>query len=554
MSFFKVDDNPNTIAERTTYTYPDITVRTQDIFEHTNNDKENSIKNKLPPIEGRLMSLKDRFYKVVYRNREPNFVYNGIAPSSYIANNIYLYGLLHNNISGVTSGDKKKVVAATTDDTTNVDGGAVVKNTNVVGEIVIEHTNANKQSQKIYTCFLVKERDESDKLMDNSIDKLIQKVSGQGMDPEVSIKLNNAIPSQTNCIHYEDDGNHIFVFTSPIIVNQDAARFFEEKLSLDTKLFKVHPPYSYEIINLKPSVESFSLHEGFIEGNEDEIFIDCQPTDGGDYAENILSNEIGKDYTTTESRIDTLKMVFHFSLFIIIYLVSIVVAPTFANYIYTNYADFKAALIWLLFAPFITGVLLVSTGFGSVDNMGEAGLGFIIATVLFGYNTWGSTPPADTPKGKKPIDYVIFIPWHLFWVIATLIIHFVWFTGDKLWVRWFIPFVYLVITLLFMFVKPGALENIANGLNWIKSKLRSKSSVGVDDSGDGSGDGSVDLSIDLNEEPELLPRIRVPQRKSQRKPSAGGSNNPPLQPSLDLLNSQRNVKPGRVRNMPGLGN
>jgi len=391
MSFFNIHDNPNTIAERTTYTYPDVTIKTQDIFEHTNNDKANSIKNKLPPIEGSLMPQKDTFYKISYRNREPNFVYNGIAPSSYIANNMYLYGLLHSNISGLTSGDKKKVITSTAEDATNVESGTVIKNTNIVGEIVIEHTNANKQSQKIYTCFLVKERDESDKLMDNSIDKLIQKVSGQGMEPEISIELNNAIPSQTKCIHYEDSGNHIFVFTSPIIVNNDAAKFFEEKLSLNTKLFKVHPPYSYEIINLKPSAESFSLYEGFIEGNEDEIYIDCQPTDDIEKTEKILSLELGDDYINTETRIDTLKMVIHFGLFIIVYMVSILWTPKFASYIDTQFTTYNnySVLFFFVSGIIVTGSILTINGAitPALSTMAPIGIGLIIGAAIVVVNT-----------------------------------------------------------------------------------------------------------------------------------------------------------------------
>ncbi len=267
MSFFELDNNQNTISEKIKYIYSGTSVNTRDITQHSNDEKFNSIKKAdLPETEGKRIPVKNTFYKINFANREPNFIYAGMNPSSYVANTVYLYGLLHRNISGITS----------------------KTDTGIIGEIVIEHANANKQTQKVYTCFLVEEQ--IDKSTDNSVDTLVKMVTGESSEPDITVELNSLIPKQNRCVHYVDGENHVFLFTIPLQVNKPAADFFRNKLATETKLLKVYPPVDYEVIALDKDV---AAQEGFTvrEGVDGEIYIDCQPTGESD---DTIAVQVGK--------------------------------------------------------------------------------------------------------------------------------------------------------------------------------------------------------------------------------------------------------------------
>ena len=267
MSFFELDNNQNTISEKIKYIYTGTSVNKRDITQHSNDEQFNSIKKTdLQKMEGKRIPVKNTFYKINFANREPNFIYAGMNPSSYVANTMYLYGLLHRNISGITSKN----------------------DTGIIGEIVIEHANANKQTQKVYTCFLVEEQ--SDKTTDNSVDTLVNMVTGEGSEPDITVELNSIIPKQKRCVHYVDGDNHVFLFTIPLQVNKATADFFRNKLATETKLLKVYPPIDYEVIALDKDVAS---KEGFTvrEGVDGEIYIDCQPTGESD---DTIAVQIGR--------------------------------------------------------------------------------------------------------------------------------------------------------------------------------------------------------------------------------------------------------------------
>ena len=308
MSFFKLDYTANISDDNIKYIYTGTSVNKRDITEHSNDEQINSIKKAdLPETEGKRIPVKNTFYKINFANREPNFTFAGMTPSSYVANTMYLYGLLHRNISGVTT-----------------------KNGNIIGEIVIEHANANKQAQKVFTCFLVEEQ--SDKTTDNSVDTLVQMVTGEGADPDITVELNSIIPKQTTCVRYVDGENHVFLFTTPLQVNKPAANFFRNKLSVDTKLFKVYPPTDYNVINMnkeKTAQEGFTLQEGA----EGEIYIDCQPT--GESAETIQAYAvpINSAYGDSKNQIDFFKMMINFGVFLIISILTYFTIPPFYKHV-----------------------------------------------------------------------------------------------------------------------------------------------------------------------------------------------------------------------------
>jgi hypothetical protein len=312
MSFFKLDDTANISNDNIKYIYTGTSVNKQDITELSNDELLNSIKKAdLPETEGKRIPVKNTFYKINFANREPNFIFAGMTPSSYVANTMYLYGLLHRNISGITTKN----------------------DTNIIGEIVIEHANINKQSQKVFTCFLVEER--IDQMIDNSIDALVSMITGEGTATDMTVELNNIIPQQTNCVHYKDDNKHVFLFTNPLQVNKVAADFFRNKLSIDTKLFKVNPPIDYNVINMnkdKPAQEGFTLQEGAT----GEIYIDCQPT--GESSETIQAYAvpINSAYGDSKNQIDFYKMMINFGVFLIISILTYFTIPPFYKHVVIN--------------------------------------------------------------------------------------------------------------------------------------------------------------------------------------------------------------------------
>lgn len=308
MSFFKLDDNNISYDNNIKYIYKDTTINKRDVKEHTNDNLHNSIKkeNKVE-VEGKLIPIKDTFYKINFPNKEANFVYTNLTPSSYIANNIYLYSVLHHNISGVTTNNKE-----------------------IIGEIVIEHSNPNKQNQKVYTCFLIKE--ELVKTTDNSIDKIINLVEGKSDYNELSVAIKNDIPTQTHCFHYEDKNNHVFVYTNPMSVKKNAASFFKSNLASKTKLFNIYPAHddkivSHQLIKLG-GTEGFvskttTIQENFQEAAEGEIYIDCQPAGESDENVQALNVPLHSGYAESKTKIHAFQSIIHFLVFIIIAVISV---------------------------------------------------------------------------------------------------------------------------------------------------------------------------------------------------------------------------------------
>ena len=328
MSFFNINENNISTEEKIKYVYSGVSINHRDITALTNDDSKNSIKKDLPDVEGNRIPNKNMFYQIKLRNKEPNFIYGGLSPSSYTAKSIYLFGLLHRNISGISSNDKA----------------------NVVGEIVVEHINVNKQLQKVYTCFLVKEIDsniseENPKgdTTDNSLDKLVRMVNNE-LQPEQSFDLSSVIPSQTHSIHYVDNNNHIFVFTNPIEINKDTAKFFKTKVSPKTNLFSIYPTndnsnktlfYGSETILLNgtsSNQDGFRLMEGIDEEDNAEetndIWIDCSPTGESDDTIAAIRNvPIDSEYSNHKEQINGFKMITHFFMFILITLLAFFMVP-----------------------------------------------------------------------------------------------------------------------------------------------------------------------------------------------------------------------------------
>jgi hypothetical protein len=187
---------------------------------------------------------------------------NNNGSTSYLTNNLYIYRLLHKNISGVT-------------DTTST----------IIGELVIELTSTTN-STNAYLCFLLEQYPSgADTLFEsNTIDDLL---NSSNVGNTLSINVSNILGNVEDCIQYADINNaknNVFVFTKPIYVNDNTVTSITTATKStnsngssnttgyddSTTLFNINAPTTYYDIPLSNIIES----------GDDEIQIECSPIDG----------------------------------------------------------------------------------------------------------------------------------------------------------------------------------------------------------------------------------------------------------------------------------
>tara|TARA_B110000967_G_scaffold209836_2_gene267998 strand:+ start:7039 stop:8466 length:1428 start_codon:yes stop_codon:yes gene_type:complete len=297
MSFFYPYENVNEYNNTIKFEYKNKTILNKEINDY-NNKLNNILIPKSTPINGDIIKHKESYYKIDYFSKEPNFIDSSITPSNFNSNNIYFYGLLHNNIKDLTNNNK------------------------IIGEIVIEHKNSNSQDDIVYVCFLVKlDMDQKS----NNLDKFIHFINNNSKELEYNIDLNEVIPKQNKTINYIDKhkgkNNHIYIYDIPITVNEKSAEFFKN-LSIQTDLFNVSAPLTPKYIEVNDR-EGFSNIEGF----EDEIYIDCTPV--GESDENIQTYNVPVEgeYTNQKVKIEFFKSAMYFMFFLMITVCSYLFIP-----------------------------------------------------------------------------------------------------------------------------------------------------------------------------------------------------------------------------------
>ena len=283
MSFFTFEQCNTTNNTELFYNYSAVNVYNTDIYEQSNRTL-NGIMNQVDVVENNMVNAinmndiseseqaknasiierandiaeRNKFYKITFNNKQPNFTYNVLNPTTYTATNIYLYGTIHNNIIGITSDQS-----------------------NIVGELVIEHINSSS-STKLYTCFLLQERDNSDKECNLTIDQLINNISNINTISATDLNLNDAIPVQRKCFHYSDSDNYrlneVFIFTKPILISTESASLIST-LSYDTTLFSISAPIAPSCINITDN-NDFSNKDEQIEGMENYFECTLENADG----------------------------------------------------------------------------------------------------------------------------------------------------------------------------------------------------------------------------------------------------------------------------------
>jgi len=311
MSFFYPNEKVYNDKIKTAY-------KTKTIFHKEVNEFNNNLNDTLiskdTPIEGELIKHKDTYFRINYSSKEPNFVDGSISPSKYTSEYVYLFGLLHNNIIKVSSNSK-----------------------DLVGEIVIQHTNPNSQ-EKVYVCYLIKETEEEKR--SNNLDKFVKFINEDINQIEANLSIVDVVPDQAKCVNYTDkNNNHVYIYTNPIRVNRKTAELFKQAAE-KTTLFDVNAPLQPRYIDLLHKEDNIKEEFGnIIEGNQNqmsvdgEIYIDCSPT--GESSENIehYSIPINSEFTESKTQVEFFKTAMYFMFFIIITAVVNIFVPSVYKHI-----------------------------------------------------------------------------------------------------------------------------------------------------------------------------------------------------------------------------
>ena len=155
---------------------------------------------------------------------KPNLTVDFLQPTSFTAQRIYLFGLLHNNIADFTD-----------------------NNNSIVGELVIEHTPKTALNQRIFLCYLLESSDNET----SHVDDLISYISNNN-DENFKLDLKKIVNNQLQTIHYENEFDHIFVFMKTVPICLESGEFIKENLSKKTDLFTISAPTKSIMIDLIP--------------------------------------------------------------------------------------------------------------------------------------------------------------------------------------------------------------------------------------------------------------------------------------------------------------
>ena len=236
------------------------THKSVDLFYHENEIQKRNVqknvmgvansKQGLPKpvkVEGEYIKEARTFYQININNKKPNLTVDFLQPTSYTAQRIYLYGLLHNNIADFTD-----------------------NNNSIVGELVIEHTPKTALNQRIFLCYLLESSDSET----SHVDDLVSYISNDNNDENFKLDLKKIVNNQLQTIHYEHEFDHIFVFMKTVPICLESGQFIKENLSKKTDLFTISAPAKSIMIDLIPpkDIEN-DVSEGDSEQGSQETFL-----------------------------------------------------------------------------------------------------------------------------------------------------------------------------------------------------------------------------------------------------------------------------------------
>lgn len=240
-----------------------------------------------------IRSSGQKYFSIPFiRNKvDPELVYtmNG-ENNKYKTRELYIFGLIHNNITNIT----------TTDPT-------------IIGELVIKSTDNNNNPQ--YSCYLLKAPPSGADGVSTDLDTILYLLDEKSQ-LTVDVTLNSTIVSQNSCIIYDDGPNKVMVFTTPILISSYVAGIIQGQSSTSgydtvTSLFNMNAS-SYSVISGKCIT---------IKGDE-EIYIDCNPvgvdTTDGEEASYQYTIPINSYLMKEKQEMDYMKQMMNFCLVLLL--------------------------------------------------------------------------------------------------------------------------------------------------------------------------------------------------------------------------------------------
>ena len=267
--------------------------------------------------------------------------------SKFMHTSMSIYKTLHYNIKGITT-----------------------TNDNIVGELIIEHTESDRSSQKLYSCYLL----ETSSLViadENVIDKIISITDRQS--PTIDADLNAILPKQDSGIVYIDGktGNYICVFTTPIQINTASKDKIVNNYGNVTNLFEISPRNGKYLIIPENNIAK---------RDAEEIYIDCSPTGASEEEQNTYNIPINSKMATETQESDFMKTTVNYGIFVLTMLVSYITVPLlYKNLVIdgssianptddiARFTRIRAADILLGISMFALTAILISSGAADDD-------------------------------------------------------------------------------------------------------------------------------------------------------------------------------------------
>jgi hypothetical protein len=215
----------------------------------------------------------------------PNSSSNVSYPNStytYKSSDIYIFPLIHKilNLSCDTDGKPKN---------------------GIVGEFIIKHTPVSGKTSNIYLCFFLSNNLSALNLVStNDVDNIINFIWTNGTTSgSIETILQYTLPIQNNAIQYSSSENKdlIFVFTNPINVNSDSSKFLRQ---LESNL--VDGKYPSFLLPIPPKDAVNLTTDNIKTANDDNIYMDCQPTGMSADEIKMYNVPINSEYTQNASK------------------------------------------------------------------------------------------------------------------------------------------------------------------------------------------------------------------------------------------------------------
>lgn len=250
-----------------------------------------------------------KYYQISYKTDTAAFQTSLLNSKSYKVNNMYICGLLHNNIANIT-------------DTSNSD---------IIGELVIEYVDNN--NNMLYTCFLLKKNvdanasasktENPDKIDDiiSYINTCVVSTNTSCAPKLTSVYVNNilssAISVNNKFIYYNDDSkNNIIVFLTPLNITVESNSTFVSGL-----------------LNIPdPKVLRFNINQSSIPTASSDVTtngetLDCELVGVGTDTTPIDQLSINELTNELNRNIDLIKLGIYFFALIILIIITYTIVP-----------------------------------------------------------------------------------------------------------------------------------------------------------------------------------------------------------------------------------